>query len=839
MEAFNGELGISVFLSLTDTTPHPARVRWSDLCETFESHDTSHAQKGALPLYSCVEYAPGATRGVRGVVAVTAGVLDFDGLPAAEFARLLSKLEALGLAHHWHTTWSHAAEFAEGQRVCARLLVPLSAPVPAYRWPSVWGQLQALVEGLADPLCKDAARAYYTPSAPAGTPAEVLAARTVPGAAFDPESATALTLEAHARAHLAPTTPLAVADLQAWARKLSRQPSQQWLHAIVQRTLSGEPIAPTGKRDETLYRFVHALLREYPDAEPESVGVLLGPSLEAARVADPSGAPTVASAVEKLHRVQTQLRLERADAEKAAQAQRALAISSVLGPEHRDGYTAADIEAFARDAGVPPAALRKLWLLQKGTSFYVRVRDTYLGPFVERELSKAATQYLAPAEGGAAGLDLYYLTARGERVPKSVETLVREYGTLLSRVEIDLSAQRTAYRDAERIIVEAPTPLRVSEARYDEHIDQWLHLLAGEHYGTVCDWLAVVTRLAEPCAALYLEGKKGVGKSLFAEGVARLWSTQGSVALGDAMAAFNDSILSCPLIFADEAVPRDFRGHTRTGELRQFIQARTRTLRRKYQSDALFRGCIRLVLAANNADLISSNEQLTINDIEAIVDRVVHIECDGPRGVECQRFIQSLPKSQVAQWVDGDLLAKHALYLRDNRPVENHHRFLVTGTATKMHRRLTTSSGLRSAVCNWLVAYVLEPRRVDAMGGPRFVRIHRGRLLVNVRGLMAHWNVYPTNTRPPAIGELTEALRGLASGASRQLACSSGSFPKRINFWPISREHLLAWSEETAFAPGDTIVEALSKETDLGRGYGTWSGATDTDEDWSDDDDTA
>src|SRR5690606_19425682 len=105
-------------------------------------------------------------------------------------------------------------------------------------------------------------------------------------------------------------------------------------------------------------------------------------------------------------------------------------------------------------------------------------------------------------------------------------------------------------------------------------------LFAGAKYGLLEQGISWVTDLDQACMALYLDGVAGTGKSLLAKGLAQLWS-DAPTTLDQAMGGFNDGLVSCPLVFADETLPKDSRGNTRTEDLREFVQADRRPLRRK------------------------------------------------------------------------------------------------------------------------------------------------------------------------------------------------------------------------------------------------------------------
>jgi hypothetical protein len=239
----------------------------------------------------------------------------------------------------------------------------------------------------------------------------------------------------------------------------------------------------------------------------------------------------------------------------------------------------------------------------------------------------------------------------------------------------------------------------------------------------------------------------------------------------------------------------------RTAELRQFIQARSRPLKRKFLPDSDLRGCTRLIITANNRELLVSQEHLTGSDIQAIVDRLIYVYCPP----NAAHYLNHLGMKVVRSFVSKDLIARHALWLSENRAVTRGKRFLVEGADSALHRALTTASGMRSAVCNWLVDYLLQPQKVDSLNH-QLVRVDGGDVLATSRALARWWQLYETNERPPPAGRLSQALSGL-SKAKRQMRAGDG---RRTNYWVIDEENLITWAEANGYATRESIKEALS-----------------------------
>lgn len=404
----------------------------------------------------------------------------------------------------------------------------------------------------------------------------------------------------------------------------------------------------------------------------------------------------------------------------------------------------------------------------------------------------------------AAPVELYRVTEKGTATPKTVAQLMEDYGTEASEIVVDLAAQRATF-DGVRL-TEAPCPLRPLEPEQSPDAQAWLEALGGPQAGPLLDWVASVTRLDEPCAALYLDGPGGTGKTLFADAMSRLWTMDGATPLDGVAGDFTDGSTRCPLIFGDEILPRVLRKEMGTGFLRELIQGRSRQLKRKFRPVATQKGAIRLVLAANNKHLLETEEGLSQNDISAIQERILYIETP----LAAKAVLEAMgPARRKALYADG--LAKHALWLAKNRTVCPTGRFLVSGQDSAMHRALSTGIGLGSSICHWCVSYLLAPAKMDVQR-KLWVRIYKGKLLVNFRALTESWDTYITHTKAPVAGRMQRALSSLSQPRLRQLTAGNG---KATAYREIRTEDLMAWNNEIGLATPEELAEALSKDTSL------------------------
>ncbi len=148
---------IGLFQNSKDNVPMPRTWDWGQVTGLLNRHRVRAGKDG--PCWSPTEYAPDATRGNKGVVALSMAVLDMgDGTPYETIRDLFP-----GIAHIAYSTFSH-----ESNHPKYRVVIPLATPVPVADWPAFWARLNEKADGHVDRATKDAARIYYLPSHPPG-----------------------------------------------------------------------------------------------------------------------------------------------------------------------------------------------------------------------------------------------------------------------------------------------------------------------------------------------------------------------------------------------------------------------------------------------------------------------------------------------------------------------------------------------------------------------------------------------------------------------------------------------------------------------------------------------
>lgn len=147
------------FASQHDNRPLP---RTATLAHALGRHVARPTKSGAAVSFAI--YAEGARRGNDGVVAVTALVFDLDHLPAAQARAVVRALRERGWAYLLYSSHSHRAGGPDD--CCFRVVLPLSRPALPAEYPGLWAGVNAALGGRADPMARDLARVWFTPSCP-------------------------------------------------------------------------------------------------------------------------------------------------------------------------------------------------------------------------------------------------------------------------------------------------------------------------------------------------------------------------------------------------------------------------------------------------------------------------------------------------------------------------------------------------------------------------------------------------------------------------------------------------------------------------------------------------
>jgi hypothetical protein len=364
-----------------------------------------------------------------------------------------------------------------------------------------------------------------------------------------------------------------------------------------------------------------------------------------------------------------------------------------------------------------------------------------------------------------------YFNAKGEIKIKQLPQLMKEYGDNADEVIGKFYLTESIYNCAQHSFEESVAPLRTDlTPRYDEQIAHWLKLLAGPLHDKVLDWIACVTKLKHPCCALYLDGISGAGKGLLAAGLAKLWHPGGPTSLANVMESFNADQFRCPLVFLDEGLDKK---KASSSLIRSLVGAGDHTYKEKNLPNRPVLGSIRLLIAANNDNVLAfGDENLSVNDLIALEKRFLHVHAqqEAADWLEANNPGGELTKTWVA---DGCLIARHALWLVENRVVKYGKRFLVEGGAgDSMHRKIVMQGASAGLVYEWLVRFASNPKALyqfyrTKKETPR-ARIGDNIILVNTQGLLDSWETYMgPEIRRPSTTSAGQVLRKLSEGSRK------------------------------------------------------------------------
>lgn len=812
----------SLLTDETDREAKPAELPWPDLVTLLTTHDRrtpdvrvnastgkveDMAKRGMAWIPAVFKSAH--SRGNAHVKTISTATFDLDDIPylpgeipeievksglpkkrrgmtSAEWFGVLERIDASGLAAVVHSSYSYDPNKPKG-----RVVFKVSRPILPAEWLIVRNYLDDRFQLNCDRSTKDLTRLYYLPAAPHGAP--VFAAVTDGAGVVDVDevvkghrvealttaiqtTATARTAEALAAAKAAHSEPV---DLDLLRKFLKTSNGSN--ASLIKTALKGEPIATEGGRDNAVNNLCAAARFAVPANTPtEALVEIFRESLS--RLAHNAGEDWINEARKKLDRHQERRIVH--DSARVAQNDeafarlRAEAARSAFAPPKRQDtspkeshdlpgssdepepdqdliellnvgpYADADLAQWATDQGCADVLdFSRRWIITRGTANYVFVEGRYLPPVPRENLEHSIQRDLARAP-----VTLVGMTAKGSPVMRTIAAVLHDYSTVARDTQADLALQRSFYEPHTQTYHEAVTPLRNLAARYHGEVQDWLDLL--DPSGKISDWVASVPRLDRQLCAVYLDGPPAVGKTLLASGLARLWTTGAPSALSRILEGFNESIIQCPLILADEGLPQR-KGIT--AEIRNLVGTTSRTLNRKFLPMVSLKGSLRLVIAGNNDRLLDTGEELSANDLEAVASRIYYLKTSRD---PADHLVKIGGPPQIQKWIDNDLLAEHALFLRNTRKVNEASRFLVEGDAGAFHRHLAMGAGVAGTVCEWLVRNLVDKNPPPS----DLLQVGSGELWVNTEAVAKEqsWLRYVQAYKVPSAAQASRALRGVS-----------------------------------------------------------------------------
>jgi hypothetical protein len=569
------------------------------------------------------------------------------------------------------------------------------------------------------------------------------------------------------------------ADLDAVVRRLKRirKPDKA---ELVRRLLAGESLGEPGERDDQLWLTCGLVAWAAPNCDAVSLGELFDANCKI--WADGDAVKYIAERQKVHEKLERQIVAQEQKAREQASAAMRIARrgDDPTGLQGKGTYTTEEIARYAAQQKCSVEDFEHRWIIQVKGSYYPYANGRYQDPALDVDFESRIRQDLAPAP-----IQLVRMTKEGS-VPKTRGEILREYSTAVPHVIADLTRD-VSFCDVEAgTFYEAVRPRRRIEPEFNEEIDGWLRLLGGEYAELLMDYLATFPDIERPTALLYMSGASRAGKSLLADGLARIWTTHGVVKLADVFGNFNEALTQCPVIFADEKLPRGVD----SAWLREQITVYERGLNRKFMPAAKLRGCLRFICASNPDDMLAQgDESFTLDSLQAIGERVLHIKASR----EVTRYLSALGGYETTKdWVAGDQLAAHVAWLEANRPVKRGERLLVAGVAGTVHRSLATQSLHGSLVIEILIKHLSSGgRNLNRTG----IRVGGGHYFVAATEVAALWETYCPTHKVPSGKRIGQILKGFAEQRTYD----------GKKFWDLDLETLAGWADDHADVTGDFV----------------------------------
>lgn len=430
----------------------------------------------------------------------------------------------------------------------------------------------------------------------------------------------------------------------------------------------------------------------------------------------------------------------------------------------------------------------------KATPLVVYVGDSYY------VLNERSGGYEKPVK--AAGLcqqleqycpSLARETRTDRNAPLATPAYLAAYGRPAHTVVLEIGRAETTFDSATGTLYEAAaSPVDVN-ARYHPDVDQWLRFLGGASSDRLLDWLATCLETDRPTCALYLQGRRGCGKTMLAECVASLWGV-GASSYEQATAAFNGALAANPVVLADESMTNAFRSSS-SADFRRLISATSRTLTRKYLPAGTLKGAIRLVITANDGHALGiTNETLNRDSLEAIAERILWV----PVSARAANYLVSLGGMEgTAEWIwQGDgkpgKVAEHIHWLSQNRQVKRGSRYLVEGALTEFHTSLTLATGDNPNILA-VAAMVLNANR----SGETAVLRRGDKVYINSNGVRNAWPGM-LKSLPPSLSAISTCLESLSVDQCRETING-----RQSSYWVLPLEYVRRTAERLQIGDPD------------------------------------
>lgn len=729
---------------------------WDALVELLREPEVVTNKGTATQIFFGAMREEAQSKGDSDVQEVSCLVIDVDKIPFSDLALLEKVIEeekwdAILHSTHRHHEWMQL----DPPQARVRIILPLSRPVHPEEFLLLWSNANLTFEGFADGTTRNPSKAYLAPSVLPGQDArDSYIFKVFKGEPLDPDEmmsrfGTPVLAEAEIELYEIGSEPVTANMLKDLLQRKHSKEDKVFVDAI-KRGLGRLSMAESGNRENTYFGVAGVFAKHFPRGNPDDICAALEYSIE---YEAKQGGPSLKEFKDKLVRRQRDI-LKRSALKRMEVTKEQAKIAKIKAT--KEPYTPETLQPYFESCNnkINFEGLKNALVLVHRNNYYVFGEGSYHFATQNSLLATVREWLLYRAEA----LDFdYYYPRDGEKppTPKSPDHFVRDHGRVIRHVRYTHRGV-SWYDSTEQILwlSESKDCRRLLPARCVE-FERWLRCMCGDDtlYDKICQWLSQVPNTRRALAGLVLAGPTGIGKSAFAEGVAKLWGTAPGT-MQNAMSNHNSELVNSPVVFADESLP-EVNGRVPTDKLRSLISSRHHEINPKGLPISQLDSFVRVIVALQNMSKFDFGRGHTKEDNVAIGRRFLFVE----------------GQEEAAELFDYDLfvgdmgIAKHIMWLAQTRE-RTSSRF---GVDTDGEDFVISADPYTMKVADWVVAYLAAKVFQSAEARPPNKRVscfvNKGEIYVNSRVLRAEWEMYQSgrakNYVPTAL-ELTQALRAMS-----------------------------------------------------------------------------
>lgn len=350
------------------------------------------------------------------------------------------------------------------------------------------------------------------------------------------------------------------------------------------------------------------------------------------------------------------------------------------------------------------------------------------------------------------------------------------------------------------------------QPKYHKDVDAWLRAFGGASQDKFLDWLASYPRLDRPTCLLYICGPKGIGKNLLAGALGKIYG--GFADWEDRASDYQSDMGRHPFIWADEEMEKPRRTNIMS-TIRRVIGGKNQRINEKQRPAYGMQAYYRILVTANNPKLLKSWVNLSLDDIEAVRERIGYFYASGNAKLVLESLAESAGQTvaQLTEEFSEYKVAEHVLWLAKNRQLANDgfQRLLVEGWKNDVTDKLEYETGE-----SFLFAQAFNSAR--GQKGCPFLVEEDGKYWINYNNMVNSWEEYSMKRAADVRWkEMKEFVSHLYTGEKKRLRASGSQYVSSQYFWELDRNKLtdllvnfgIDSEDVQAFIPTENVVNLL------------------------------